>query len=316
MTRPRIVFLDAGTMGPGVKLHRPAMAHEWLAFENHSEGETIQRLQGATIAITNKVPLGAAELTALPELRLIQVAATGADIMDHDAARAHGVAVRNVAGYGTQSVAEHVIALMLALSRTLVGYHRAVESGAWERSAQFCFFLDPPMQDLAGRRLGLIGVGAIASRVAEIARALGMEVLPSERFDAETIRPGRLPFDEVLASADVLSLHCPLTPATRRLINADRLGAMKPGALLINTARGALLDEEAVLAALEDGRLGGVGLDVTSPEPPPEGSTITRIAAHPRALVTPHMAWGSLGARQECWNRVIASIEDFLASAG
>ena len=262
------------------------------------------------MVITNKVKIGAEAMAGAPDLGLIAVSATGMDNVDQAAAMARGILVRNVSGYAMTAVAEHAMMLMLALARRLDAQRAAVLDGAWTASPQFCVFA-APMRDLSGLRLGLIGPGAIASALAERARAFGMEVVLAERRGAPP-RPGRVAFETVLATCDVISLHCPLTDETRNLLDADAFAAMKPGMIVINTARGALIDEQALEAALEAGQVGGVGLDVAPTEPPPAGAPILRLAARGDVIVTPHVAWASAGAMRALADQVTANIQAFL----
>jgi glycerate dehydrogenase len=269
-----------------------------------------ERLAGATIAITNKVPLRAQVLERLPGLRLIAVAATGVDCVDWAWCHAHGITVCNIRGYAVRSVAEHVLMLMLALRRQLPALQADLRAGAWQRADAFCL-LDRPIADLGGATLAIVGAGELGRAVARTGAALGMEVLLAERRGAEP-RPGRVPFEEALTRADVLSLHCPLTPETRGLVGAAELAAMKPGAILINTARGALVDADALLTALAEGRLGGAGIDVLPEEPPRHGHPLLE-ANLPNLIVTPHVAWASASAMQALADQLIDNMEAFVA---
>lgn len=307
---PRIVHLDRMTLG-GVDIPRPALPHEWISHEFTEPGEVVARLAGAQVAIINKVKMDAATLAALPELKLIAVTATGTDVVDSAAAQARGIAVRNVVGYAGTSVAEHVLMLIFALARGLVPFRESVIDGRWEAGPSFCVFA-APVRDLVGQRLGLFGSGAIAQAVATRARALGLDVVFAGRRGAAA-GEGRLPFEEVLATSDIISLHCPLTDETRHMLDGATLAQMKPGALIINTARGALIDLAALEAALESGHIGGAGIDVAPVEPPPPGSAILRLARRPEVIVTPHSAWLSTQAVTELARVTSDNIADFLA---
>jgi glycerate dehydrogenase len=307
---PRIVHLDKMTMG-GVDIPRPAIAHEWAEHAFTEPHEVVERLAGAQVAIINKVRMDAATLAALPDLRLIAVTATGTDVVDKAAAEARGIQVRNVVGYAGTTVAEHVIMLVFALARGLIPFRESVIDGRWETGKAFCVFA-APVRDLVGQRLGLIGSGAIAQGVASRARALGMEVVFAGRQGAEP-GEGKLPFEAVLATSDIISLHCPLTPETQHLFNARTLGLMKPGARIINTARGALIDLEALEAALDSGQIGGAGIDVAPVEPPPPGSPILRLARRSNVIVTPHSAWLSHEAVTEVARITGENVATFLA---
>ncbi|WP_129794406.1 NAD(P)-dependent oxidoreductase [Sphingosinicella sp. CPCC 101087] len=307
-----IVFLDRATLGERVRMGRPDHPHRWRDYPATRPEEVVDRLRGARVAVTNKVRIDAATLESLPDLRFIAIAATGTDIIDVAAAASRGVQVRSVPGYGSVSVAEHVMMLMLALARALAPHRQAVLDGSWTRSGGFCFRAAQVM-DLRGLRLGLVGSGSIALEVARRAHAFEMDVVFAGRRGAIGGN-GKLPFDEVLATSDVLSLHCPLVKDTHQLIDARAIGLMKPGAILINTARGQLIDEAALAAGLDSGRIGGAGLDVAIVEPPPEGSLILDLARRSNVIVTPHMAWTGDDTVQRLADRLVESIDRFLAS--
>ena len=306
----RIVFLDAATLSEAVVLPRPAFPHQWTNYASTAPDEVASRAKAAEIVVTNKVSLDAAAIAALPELRLIAIAATGFDHVDLAAARAAGIAVTNIRAYSVDSVPEHVFALILALKRQILPYVADVRAGAWQDSGQFAFH-DHPISDLRGKRLGLFGSGDLGQRVAELGRAFGMDPVFSARKDAPA-RPGTLPFEEVLATSDVLSLHCPLNPETESMIGAPEFALMRKRPLLINTARGGLVDEAALERALDEGLLSGAGLDVTRPEPPPMDSAIMRLARRPDALVTPHIAWASLESQKTLANQLGEVIAAFV----
>jgi glycerate dehydrogenase len=305
----KLVFLDRSTLV--AELRRPSFPHEYAEYAQTSPEELDARLRGASIAITNKVRIQRASIERADSLRLIAVAATGVDVIDLEACREHGVAVANIRGYAKTSVPEHVFALILALRRSLVGLRQDVRSGAWSRASTFCL-LDRPAQDLAGATLGIVGSGAIVGAVAALGRAFGMTVLLAERRGAAVTRADRRRFDEVLESSDVLSLHCPLTPETRGLIGREELARMKPGAIVINTARGGLVDESALARALSEGRIGGAGIDVLSEEPPRSPNPLLSLDL-PNLIVTPHVAWASREAMQTLADQLIDNIEAFVA---
>jgi glycerate dehydrogenase len=305
----RIVFLERASVD--ARFRPPQATHEWIEFAETGPDQIVPRLQGARVAIVNKVRIGKDELDALPDLEMIALAATGSDNVDLAACRARGIVVSNVRGYAVTTVPEHVMALMLAMSRRLFDYTADVAAGRWSRSPNFCF-LDYPIRDLRGALLGIVGSGSLGRGVAELARGFGMQVVFSERPGADTVRDGRMAFDDLLGKADVISLHCPLTDGTRRLINADTLARMKPGALLINTARGALVDEQALADALRAGRIGGAAIDVLSAEPPPTDNPLLA-GDIPNLIVTPHVAWASGAAMQAMADQVIDNIDAFLA---
>lgn len=305
-----IVFLDRSTLR--ATLRSPAFAHTWEEHWTTAPDEVVARLAGATIAVTNKVALRAETLERLPGLKLVAVAATGVDCVDVGWCHAHGLPVSNVRGYATGSVPEHVFMLALALRRQLLRLRAALLDGAWQRSPSFCV-LDHPIGDLRGATLAIVGAGALGQAVATIGRAFGMEILFAERR-GEPAREGRVSLDEALARADVLSLHCPLTPETHGLIGARELGLMKPTAVLINTARGALVDADALLAALKAGQLGGAGIDVLPEEPPRHGHPLLDVEL-PNLIVTPHVAWAGERTMQALADQLIDNLEAFAAGS-
>ena len=305
----RIVFLDRDSLQARVRA--PAFAHHWQDHAATGEDQVVERLAGATVAVTNKVPLRAAAIARLPDLKMVAVAATGTDNVDLAACRARGIVVSNIRDYSLVSVPEHCFALMLALRRQLRAYMADVEAGRWEASTRFCL-LDHPIGDLAGSRLGIVGYGALGKKVALLGRAFGMEIAATSRSPLADAGVTQLPLDELLASADVVSLHLPLTEATRHLIGARELGLMQRHALLINTARGGLVDEAAPAAALLEGRIGGAGFDVLSQEPPLPDNPLLRLRL-PNFILTPHVAWASGGAMQTLADMLVDNIEAWAA---
>ncbi len=272
--------------------------------------ERSARLRGARVAVTNKVLLDRAVLASAPELRLVCLTATGTNNVDLAAARELGIAVANVTGYATAAVVQHVFALILAHATRLLDYRAAVAAGAWSSSAQFCL-LDFPIFELAGKTLGIVGYGELGRAVARVAQAFGMEVLVAQRPGGPP-QEGRLPLMELLPRVDVLSLHCPLADNTRDLIGVAELALMRPTALLVNTARGGLVDGEALAAALRAGTIGGAALDVLSVEPPPTGHPLLAPDI-PNLILTPHTAWASREARQRVMDEVARNIAAFAA---
>lgn len=304
-----IVFLDGASLPS--PLARPVQASHWTAREHTRPDHVIEALADADVAITNKVRLDRVTLEQLPRLKLICVAATGYDCVDLAACRDQGVTVCNVPAYSAVSVAESVIGSLFALRRHLLAY-RAASTRLWPQSSHFCVH-GAPIQDLQGSTLGIVGRGDIGSRVARLAKALDITVLFAEHRGAPQVRAGYVAFDEVLAKADALTLHCPLTPQTRYLIGTAEIARMKPGALLINTARGALVDENAVLAALASGQLGGAALDVLHVEPPQADHPLLH-CEHPNLLITPHVAWASQSSVARLKAVLLANIEAFAAN--
>lgn len=312
MDRPdhHIVFLDRATLAPEIALRRPTFAHGWTEHDQTAALDVVERARDATILILNKVQLTADAISRLPQLKLVAVAATGTDCVDKQACANAGIAVCNVRGYAGATVPEHTFALILALSRSLIPYRADVLAGEWQKAGQFCFFTHP-IGDLAGRRLGIIGSGDLGGQVAALGRAFGMDVVFAARKGAAQPRPGYIPFLEVIETADVLTLHCPLTEETRGLIAAPEFARMRRAPLLINTARGGLVDEEDLERALASGQISGAGFDVTLPEPPPWDSPLMRIAKRSNVIVTPHTAWASREAQQALADQLIGSIEAF-----
>jgi glycerate dehydrogenase len=306
-----IVFLDRAILP--IELRRPAFAHTWSEYPSTSDEEIEARLADATIAISSKIPLRAATLEKLPRIQFIAVAGTGVDVFDLDYCRAKGVIVSNVGGYAQHTVPEHAFMLILALARNLPAYQRDVRAGLWQQAQPFCH-LGAPLTDLHGKTIGIVGEGAIGQGTARIARGFGMRVLFADHPEPRASGVDYTPLDQLLAESDVVTLHCPLTPATRGLIGEAQLERMKPGALLINTARGGLVDEHALLAALRQGRIGGAALDVLTAEPPRAGNPLLD-ADLPNLIITPHVAWASREAMQSFAEQLIGNIEGFVAGS-
>lgn len=310
----RIVVLDAFATDqgdPGIWQPLRGLG-EVVLYPRSPVAEIPARGAGAAIVLTNKAPLSAATLAALPDLRYVGVTATGTNIVDLTAAAARGVVVSNVPGYSTAAVAQHVFALVLELTNRVGALAQDVAHGRWSTCPDFCFFRGP-IPELEGKTFVIVGMGAIGSRVAAIARAFGMQVLAAQVPGSTAA--GRTPLAEALAQAHVVSLHCPLTPATTRLVDDPFLAALRPGALLINTGRGGLLDEPAVARALARGHLGGIGLDVLSSEPPPADHPLLQPQApwQERVVITPHVAWGAVEARQRLVAESAENVRAFLA---
>ncbi len=308
----KIVLLDAHTANPGDVSWQPLEALGDCAIHPRTPAaETIARCAGAQAVITNKSPLTRDMLDALPDLKYIGVTATGYNIVDTSAARERGIVVTNVPGYSTPAVAQLVFALLLELTNH-VGHHaRSVEEGRWAACPDFCYW-DHPVIELSGRTLGVVGFGDIGAAVAHIGQAFGMRVLASRR-EWKSAPPAGIEAattDEIFAQADAISLHCPLTEATRHLVGERTLGLMKPEAFLINTGRGPLVDEAALAAALNAGRIAGAGLDVLSVEPPGAGNPL--IGAR-NCLITPHIGWASREARVRLIEQTAANLRAFLA---
>ena len=308
MTKQIIVFLERNTFN--VPFRKPSFDHEWIEFGETTLDQVVERLSQATIAICNKLQLRGDALAQLPNLRLIAVAATGVDNVDLAYCRSHNIAVCNTRGYAVNSLPEHALMLMLALRRNLIAYRADVKAGRWHEARQFCL-LDHPIGDLKGTTLGIVGFGKLGRSMAELGRAIGMEVIVAERKNAAEIRVDRVSFADVLRLSDVISLHCPLTDETKNLIGADELQQMKPRAILINTARGGLIDDHALLEALRSGQLAGAGIDVLRNEPPREGNPLLDVDL-PSLIVTPHNAWASRQAMQTLADQLVDNLEAFV----
>lgn len=307
------VFLDSETVNPD-ELDFSALdaLMSWSYYPFTDPAQRAERLQGVDVVITNKVVLDADTLAACPSLKLICICATGTNNVDLSAAREQGIVVCNVSGYARASVAQHTLMLMLALATRCQQYHQAVKQGAWSAGRQFCL-LDYPIMELAGKTLGIIGFGDLGREVARLAEAFGMHIAVAQSFSGNS-HEGRLPLSELLPLADVVSLHCPLGPQTERLVDAAFLSQMKPGALLINTARGGLVDEPALADALRAGQLGGAGLDVLSSEPP-LADHVLLASDIPNLIITPHNAWGTRECRQRLLDGVVSNIRNWKAGA-
>ncbi len=301
-----IVFLDRESVD--AKVRKPNFPHSYKEYESTwTPEEILDRLKDASIAIINKVPMRADTLKQLPKLKLIAVAATGTDIVDKAYCKANGITVVNIRNYAFNTVPEHVFAMIFALRRNLLGYVEDVRAGKWNKASQFCFF-DYPIRDIAGSTLGVIGYGALGKSVGRIAEGLGMRVLPYDVFP----QSGLVDLETIYRESDVITLHTPLTPETRNMIGAKEFKMMKPSAILINTARGGLVDEQALADALKSGTIGGAGFDVLTKEPPKDGNVLLDLRL-PNFILTPHVAWASQEAMQILADQLIDNIEAFVA---
>jgi glycerate dehydrogenase len=307
--RPRIVVLDGHTLNPGDLDWREVEALGTLTVhERSNDDEIVARATGADILFTNKTPLTAATIAALPGLRCIVVLATGYNVVDTAAARARGIAVCNVPGYGTASVAQHVFALLLELTQHTGHHAQTVRDGRWNACPDFCYW-DFPLVELAGRTLGIVGYGSIGEAVARIGLAFGMKIIASTRRPRSAEGVEFVSSDDVFRRADVVTLHCPLTDETRGLVNAARLSTMKPGAFLINTGRGPLVVEQDLADALNAGRLAGAALDVLSAEPPRRDNPLFGAK---NCIITPHIAWATHSSRSRLMDVAVANLRAFL----
>ena len=305
-----IVVLDRDTL-----VNRPFdfdFPHTLSSYGTTEAHETLERIRGADIVITNKVVISAQVFAENPQLKLVAVTATGVNNVDVEAAKQNGTAVCNIRAYGNESVAEHAFMMMITLMRNLPAYQRDVAAGLWENSPFFCH-LGAPMRDLNGKTLAIFGRGNIGQTLATYAQAFKMKVVFVEHKHAETVRDGYVSFDEAVRTADALSLHCPLTPETANMIGEAELQQMKPGAILINCGRGGLVDEAALVAALKYGQIGGAGFDVLTQEPPRDGNPLLK-ARLPNLIVTPHIAWASQEAANRLFDILLDNINRFVAS--
>lgn len=306
-----IVHLDSDTFPRGTVVPKPRIEHQWIAYPFTDPADRLERLKDADVAVSNKVVIDRELMAQLPRLKLIAITATGMNNVDLDAAKEFGICVKNVAGYSSTCVPEHVLGMMFALKHSLMGWYRDQLTDRWVENKQFCYF-DYPITDIRGSTLGIIGKGNLGTEVARLATAVGMNVIFAERPNAKTCRESYLPFDEVLVKSDFISLHCPLTSETQNIINAQALSKMKKGAFLINTGRGPLVDEKALVEALNNGHLGGAALDVMIKEPPEKGNIIMQVAKNlPNLLITPHIAWASDSAIDTLLHKVRDNIEAF-----
>ena len=280
---------------------------EWDFFPHTQTAQLFSRLQGAEVVVSNKVVLSRETLAKADKLKLICVAATGTNNVDLDAARELGITVTNVRAYGTASVVQHVFALMLSLQRRIPAYQQAIRQGRWQQSEFFCL-LDFPIEELTDKVLGIVGYGELGQAVAKTAACFDMQVRIAQRNDEDN-RPDRVSLETLLAEADVLSLHCPLTEENKGMIGETQLRLMKPNAILINAARGGLVDETALAKALKQGWIAGAGVDVLEQEPPDGSSPL--LADIPNLILTPHIAWASRTARQRLLNQLVDIIRDF-----
>ena len=296
----KAVILDRNTLSSQMELTVPEGVTQWVVYESTRPEQVISHLEGADIAITNKVKIGREHMEKLPQLKLIQLTATGTDNIDKVAAGERGIEVKNVVGYSTESVAEHFFMLLLAAMRGLKPYHTAVADGSWQADGRFCL-TEPSILDLHTRTLGIIGVGNIGKAITDRAKAFGMRVLWAEREGKAPRSAEYTDFDTVLDQSD-----------TRHLISARTIAKMKRKPLVINVARGAVVDPQAIYDALEAGQLLGFATDVFESEPPVAGDPLLKLAAHPRVLLTPHVAWASEYALDKLWKKVKSLIEEFI----
>lgn len=312
MSKAKAVMLDAETIDCNdidfTALQQ--LPYTWQYHAASSQNEVVQRIGDAEVVVSNKVVLDREHLQQATHLKLICIAATGSNNVDLEAAKELGIAVTNVTGYSTPSVVQWVFTHLLALQSRLLEHHVAVRCGDWERSLQFTV-LDYPFAELAGKSIGIVGYGRLGKAVAKVAEAFGMRVLICQRLAGEPVE-GRVSLLDLLPQVDVLTLHCPLSDKTRDLIAAEELAMMKPGAILLNSARGGVVNEKALAEALRQGQIAGAGVDVLSNEPPSSGNPLLE-AGVPHLIVTPHIAWASGESRQRLVEELALNIQAFQA---
>ena len=308
----KIVVVDGYTLNPGDLSWEDLRAlGDCDIYDRSTDEELVSRSSGAEVLLTNKMEIGRRHMTQFPKLRYLGVTATGYNIVDVAAARERGVTVTNVPAYGTASVAQMTFALLLELTQRAGHHAQTVRDGHWAKSPDFCYW-DFPLVELDGLTMGIIGLGRIGRAVAGLARAFGMKVISTGRSKPVNLPPeiGWADLESLLRASDVVSLHCPLTPETKQMINAQRLALMKPSAFLLNTSRGPLIDESALAAALRSGQIAGAGLDVLSAEPPPPDHPLSTA---PNCFVTPHISWATRAARARLMRVAVGNVRAFAA---
>jgi glycerate dehydrogenase len=308
---PAIVWTETESIG--VPMARPCFPHTWVEFPYTAAEHVKERIERADILIVNKVRIGVEQLNAAPKLKMIAITATGTDNVDIAACTQRGIVVRNVVNYGADSVAEHVLACILTLTRRLNEWQARVHDGTWSASRFFCLHTYP-MRPLSEQTLVIVGSGSIGSATARMASAFGTKVIYAERAGASVLRPGFVPFARALEQADIVSLHCPLNEQTRGVFNRELFSSMKPGVVIVNTARGGLINLADLYEALETGQVGAAALDVLDVEPPAVDHLMVK-ARHPRLLITPHIAWATVVAQTNLVNMVKSNIERYFADS-
>jgi glycerate dehydrogenase len=304
---PKIVFLDRTSLSPQTVLKPLPFPHTLEVFEQTLPGEVAERIADAEIVITNKVKLSRAAIESSPHLKLVAIAATGTDNVDLAACRERGIVVSNIRGYAIHTVPEHTFALIFALRRSIVAYRESVRAGRWEESGSFCFF-DHPIKDLAHSTIGIIGDGVLGQAVANMARALNMTVKFAGHKGKPDMGPLYTAFDEILRTSDIITLHCPLLPETRNLIDWPDFMKMERKPLIINTARGGLVNEEALVNAMNEGIISGAGFDVATEEPPTSRHPFNALRDSHNFILTPHVAWASDEAIQSLADQLVDNI--------
>ncbi len=310
----QVVFLDRMTIPPATILKNLPFSHTLIVHDSTSSDEVVERIRNADIVITNKVKLSAEALEQAKNLRLVAIAATGTDNVNLTVCDTLGISVTNVRNYAVHTVPEHTFALIFALRRSLAAYRSAVQAGRWQESGQFCFF-DYPIKDMAGSTLGVIGDGVLGKATAEIGRALGLKVLFSAFKGRNDMGALYTPFEKVLEESDIITLHCPLIDATRDLIGDAEFAQMRRRPLLINTARGGLVNEAALVRALKSNQISGAGFDVVTQEPLSADNPLNEILDHPAFVLTPHVAWASEEAIQSLADQLMDNVAAYVQGA-
>jgi glycerate dehydrogenase len=305
-----ICFLDRDTLRHDIVIRRPEFEHEWIEYDHTTDEQTADRIAGKNIIITNKVVINRTLIENNPDLKMIAVAATGVDVIDIDACNAHNITVSNIRNYALHTVPEHVMGMILTLRRQVLQYRQQVINGRWQEAGGFCFF-DEPIHDIHGAQLGIIGFGALGQATARLAHLLGMQVQYVSPSDKAVDFAKRVPLDECLATSDAISLHCPLTPETHHLLDNEAFSQMKNNAIVINAARGAVVDEPALADAIISGKIAGAAIDVLPQEPPAKDSPLMMLASQTNVILTPHIAWASQQAMQSLADQLIDNIEAF-----
>jgi glycerate dehydrogenase len=305
-----ICFLDRATLRHDNDIRRPGFEHEWIEYDHTTDEQTADRIAGMDIIITNKVPINRTLIENNPDLKMIAVAATGVDVIDLDACSARNIIVSNIRNYALHTVPEHVMGMILTLRRQVLQYRQQVINGRWQEEGGFCFF-DEPIHDIHGALLGIIGFGALGQATARLAHLIGMQVQYVSPSDKSVDFATRVSLDECLASSDVISMHCPLTPETHHLLDNEAFSQMKSNAIVINAARGAVVDEPALADAIISGKIAGAAIDVLPQEPPAKDSPLMMLASQTNVILTPHIAWASQQAMQSLADQLIDNIEAF-----
>lgn len=306
-----IVYLDHGSLPNGLTIRPIQAPHQWINYSATAPEQVIERCQGADILVVNKVPITDEILAACPELKHIAVSATGFNIIDIAACQRRNISVSNIQNYALTTVPEHVLSLVLNLRRQVIYHRQQVIEGQWQKSDSFCM-IDKPIRDLRGAIFGVVGLGGLGLATAQLAHAIGMQVIYASRSDHQCDFAKKVLLKELITKADVISLHCSLNEDTKNLIDTPQFAAMQPTAILINTARGGIVNEQAAVQAILNQQIAGIGIDVLEQEPPNNDSPLLEIAHLSNVIITPHNAWGSVQALQTLADTLMDNIEAFI----